>query len=369
MYDNYERSTIADMLYGNYIKYDRLYEMSMYALYGKTNSSSINIFIDAYSLLRKLYSKGINIHVEDSSVIASCLINLAIHLRAYFETRHGVSSKVYIIYGGARPSEALSRFPFYNGVNILMEDSNDYILKLVMDNLEIMDILCPYLHDIFSIVDYENEFSVIVSTLIDSNENKAEPNIVYSKDPLSYQLVAFKPWTFLYRPKKRRSNGGFVEDTSWVVTKSTLYNAYRNGELKLSTVIDSKIDVQMFSIYQTISGVKSRNIKSIKNANVTLKLLSDAVDKGIFFNGYNASALERSNPNPFYLLFENTKIDIELVMNRFAAIDLPYQTLLFKSNSKNMDIYKDIINLYNPDEIRSINNKYFQKYPLDLNRV
>ena len=40
---------VADILYGSYIKYDRLFEMTKFAFYGKTDSNDVNIFIDVYS--------------------------------------------------------------------------------------------------------------------------------------------------------------------------------------------------------------------------------------------------------------------------------------------------------------------------------
>lgn len=368
MYNNNQEyfPTIADILYGSFIRYDRLYEMTKFAFYGKTDSNQVNIYIDAYSILRSLYTRGSNIQVDDSCVIASCLINLAIHIRAYFETRHHVSSKVFIIYGGARPREAFVNYYDYNTKNIIMEDSNVVMRNLIVDNLNVVSILCPYLHDIFCVIDYENEFSVLTSALIDiQNENSLKiPNIVYSKEPLAYQLVAFKPYTFMYRPKKK-----LALDNSWVVTKSTLYNAYRYGELNLETQLDTNLDVRMFSIYQAISGVRSRNMNAIKNANSTIKLLTDAVANNIFSNGYNANSIFYMNPNPFEKMFETGKVDPAMVTNRFAAIDLPFQSMLFKSSVASRDMMVGLINLYDPQEVRNINDRYFQKYPLDLNRV
>ena len=360
---NEPRITVADVMYGQFIKYDRLYEMTKYALYG-ANTSSVNIYIDAYSLLTKMYRLGFALHVDDSCAIASCLINLAIHLRAYFESRHRIHSKVYIIYGGARPLPALDKVPRYNTKNIFAIDSNTYLTNMIKDNLDIISILTPYLHEIYSVVNYVDEFSTIVSHMIDNGE-KNVPCIIYSKDTLAYQLVAFKPFTFLYRPRK-----AYMSDNSWVVTKSTLYNAYRNGELGLKTVIDTNLDVQMFSIYQAISGVRSRSLQSIKTSNSTLKLLDDAVANNVFINGYNASALNNTSPNPFRVLFESSPtVDYIEVQNRFNAIDLPYQTMLFKNTPAAASISKNIVDLYDPDEVKAINNKYFQKYPLDLNRV
>ena len=354
----------ADIIYGSYIRYDRLFEMTKYAFYGKTDSESVNIFIDVYSILKGLFTRGNNIKINDSYVVASCIINLAIHLRAYFETRHRVSSTIYIIYGGARPVNAINEYPPYNMRNIQMEDSNSFIKQLIVDNMEVIRILCPYLHDIFSIIDYENEFSVITSALIDTRNDNKVPNIIYSKEPLAYQLVAFKPCTFLYRPKKKA-----YEDCSWVVTKSTLYNAYRYGELGITKQIDTSLDVKMFSIYQSIAGIKSRNILSTKNANATITFLENAIQNNIFNDGYNVGSIIRSRPSAFEKLCIGTNISYLDLTCRLVVIDLQHQTMLYKSTPNFIDATSGIINLYNPQEVRNINDKYFQTYPLDLNRV
>lgn len=360
--NNYHPS-VADIIYGSYIRYDRLFEMTKFAFYGKTDSGDVNIYIDVYSILKSLYTRGTNIEIKDSYAIASCIINLAIHLRAYFDTRHKVASKIYIVYGGARPTNAMSQYFSYNMRNIQMEDSNSYLQQLIKDNLEVISIICPYLYNIFAVVDYENEFSVIASSLIDNIADRS-PNIIYSKEPLAYQLVAFKPRTFLYRPKKRSN-----QDCSWVVTKSTLYNAYRYAELGITKQLDTVLDVKMFSIYQSIAGLKSRTILSAKNANATIKLLEEAVQNNIFSTGYNASSIMRDSPSPFEKLCEGTNIShLDLIL-RFAAIDLLYQTMLYQSSPSSIGLASGVINLYNPQEIRNINDRYFQTYPLDLNRV
>jgi len=354
---------IADVLYGSYIRYDRLYEMSMFAFRPEYGARA-NVFIDVKSILKSLYARGTNLMVKDSCAIASCMINLAIHLRAYFETRHKVSTKVFIVYGEARPQACISSYPRYNEKNILMEDSNPLLKNLIKDNLNLIRILCPYLHDFFYVEDLHNEFSVITSSLINRLNEPEIPNIVYSKDTMSYQLVAFKPRTFLFRPKKK-----FNEDTSWVVTKSTLYNAYRYGELGITRQLDTSLNVKMFSIYLAIAGVKSRSIDSIKNGNTTIKLLEQAVEKNIFSTGYNSSAIFCTKPNPFEILFQGTNVDPNEVMTRFSVIDLLHNTMLYESSLEYKSAAEGIINLYNPDEVRHINNMYFQEYPLDLNRV
>lgn len=360
---------IADILYGSYIRYERLYEMTKYAFYGRTDSNTVNVYIDAYSIIRGIYKRGSAIQVDDSFAIASCLINLAIHLRAYFETRHRVSSKIYIIYGGARPKEALNLFPGYNEKNILMEDSNAFLQNLVRDNLEITQLLCQYLYDIFCIVNFENEFNVMASYVMDLNfkENRSEiavPNIVYSKDQMSYQLVAFKPYTFLYRPMK-----SMAQDNSWVVTKSTLFAAYRKGELRLAKDRPTQLDVKMLSLFQAISGQRTRSFGSILNANQTLNLLEKAVSENVLANGYNANSILYMPGTLDSLISLYPSLNPVLIKSRFAALDLPYQESMRSVQLECMNITKNLVNLYNPQEIRNLNDQYFRKYPLDLNRV
>ena len=367
-YMDYNFDQILDILYGSYIKYDRLYEMVNFAFYGKTESNQVNIFIDIYSMVKSLYSRGPQLGRGDSCVIASCLINLAIHLRAYFETRHRVESKVYLIYGGARPKEAFINYYRYNEKNIIMEESDSFFKNMLIANLETMQVICPYLYNIFCIVDYEKEFDVIASHLIDNPfevQPDKTPNVIYSRDPMSYQLVAFCPRTFLFRPKKSNKN-----DVSWVVTKSTIYDAYRYGELGMKKQVPTSIDYRMFSIFLSIAGVKSRSIPSIRNASTTLKLLEQAVANNIFANVFNSNSILYSNPdfpNAFDLFCNGTNMDPDELTVRFAAIDLGYQKSLYMS--KPTDIFKGVINLYDPREVKHLNDTYFEKYPLDLNRV
>ena len=37
---------VSDLIYGSYIRYDRMYEMSKFAFYGDTDSNNVNIYID-----------------------------------------------------------------------------------------------------------------------------------------------------------------------------------------------------------------------------------------------------------------------------------------------------------------------------------
>lgn len=356
----------ADILFGNYIRYDRLFELTKHAFYGRSDATETDIYIDAYSILRSLYKPNQMI-IADSNVIASCLINLAIHLRAYFWTRHAVNSRVFIIYGGARknPEQALS-YDLYNFKNIQMEDSNSYLQGIIKDNLDIVNTLTPYLYDIYSVVDYNNEFGVIASNLIShlsQTDGKNNPKIIYSKDLMSYQLVAYQSMCFMYRPKRKMN-----DDISWVVTKSGLYPSYRYAELGLTKELESSLHYQMFSIYQSLSGIKTRAIPSLKNGTQSIKILEDAVMNNVFANGYNF--INKSHQDPRVVeFFAKYGVDYGRLLTNFSLIDLRYQSILYQSTQEYLQLPSILTNLYNPQELRNINDRYFTKYPLDLNRV
>lgn len=351
---------LAQMLYSSYIRYDRMYEMTKFAFYG-SNATKVNVYVDVYSLLRNLYSKYQNIEIRDSYAIASCMINLAIHIRGYFESRHHTATKIYLIYGGSR----LLEFPEYNAKNILMENSDSRMHKLIIDNLEVMQILCPYLNDIFFIADINNEFSTIASYIItEINKDDKAPNIIYSKSQLAYQLVAYMGRTFLYRPKK--SMGA---DVSWVATKSTLINAYRLAELKLKKEVPH-IDYKLMNVYQTISGVRDRSIPSLINATNAVKKIKYLVDCGLLLDGYNSYGLLKNNSQTeICRVYSLMGLDEEACMNRMYVIDLLSSLYKYSNTPQALELSKSIVNLYDPETVKNINNKYFDIYPLDLNRA
>ena len=110
------------------------------------------------------------------------------------------------------------------------------------------------------------------------------------------------------------------------------------------------------------------NISSNKNGNATVKLLETAVKSNVFSNGYNANGIMRDNI-AFMQFCANLNMDYRELMVRFVSIDLLYQTMIYKTTPSFIGAAAGIINLYNPQEVRNINDKYFQTYPLDLNRV
>ena len=90
----------------------------------------------------------------------------------------------------------------------------------------------------------------------------------------------------------------------------------------------------------------------------------------MFPNGYNASftMLDIYNSPLCKLINDKNTSPIEIVQ-RFRSIDLTYQTGIYEASANCIKASEGLINLYNPQEVRNINDRYFTVYPLDLNRV
>ena len=94
-------SSIESILYGNYIKYDKMSELVESNFKGST-STTVNIFIDIYSMFR-------NVHMSDSLnsnnqlILSSSIINLCAHIRHFFRSRYKVESNIYIVHSDNIP--------------------------------------------------------------------------------------------------------------------------------------------------------------------------------------------------------------------------------------------------------------------------
>lgn len=346
----------------NFIKYDRLYAMCMQAFYGKTNATEVDIYIDMMSMIKMLYNKNYDMLTLDQNVVASAMINLCAHLRDYFYSRHRVYATIYIVYAKNRPVSAVSLIPDYNAHFITTMNAKAQLSDLIETNCNILELVCPYLKDIYFIRDqYFNETSVVIYDLIKRTANDEYrshiPKIVYSKDKYAYQLVAVTPKTFMFRPKK--DNG---MDCSFVITKSTIYDLYRS-EHGLTQMDCSGINHGLFSLMLALSGLKSRSIPMLINNTKALKNIKSAIDDSKILNGYMSSIY--IVPTDLGLNSQSFK----LFYDRFNALDLITQHDIYINTPASVDNLRGIINLYNPDEVRELNNKYFQTYPLDLNRL
>ena len=354
--------SVEQILYSNFIKYDRLKELTLEA-FSNSNSNHVNIFIDMYSMLLGIYED--NVMIEDYSSITSSIINLCAHMREYYRSRHGVSTTIYIIYSEPGNSNQEVFCQGYNEVNNGKIRANKKKYDMVMSNIELLNLLCPYLYDIFFIYKPRFEPSVVIYDIICKNEvNKnLNPNIIISKSIFAYQIPAMNRNTVLFRPKKKLG-----EDISWMVNFSNIYYnyIYKVKHARSDNYYSyNKLNSELFSAVLALTGMGDRNIKSSANIKQAGNLLIDAIDGRLMLNTYNR------DPGFLYSAitqYNTLKIAGVTFEHRFKAIDLLFQHSIYMESPVSKD-YSSIVNLFDDNAVREINDKYFKNAPLDLNSL
>lgn len=352
-----EKLTIERLINSNYVRYNRLVEIVTQAFVGST-ANEINIYIDLYSILKGLYSDRSNYIIEDYSSVTSSIINMCAHYREFFRSRYKVESKFYIVYSKNCPYINKQFYPEYNKNNEFKMNSNKIVDDMIKNNLELLSTLCPYLPDIH-FIQGTFESGVIIYDLICREEvNNRNPHLVITKDVYNYQLVSMRDNIVILRPKKSEGN-----DISYYINKSNLYIEYLKSRKADYTNYPVILSPELLSLVMTLSSVRERNIKSLVNIKSTLKILYEKVSNYNMLNGYN------SDMSHIYSILgiDKYKIGMTTFEHRFKSIDIAFQHSVFINTPECASI--SINNLYDPDNVRIINNKYFKNNPLDLNRL
>ena len=229
--------------------------------------------------------------------------------------------------------------------------------------------MCPYLHGIYFIKTNE-EFAVKALDVMYREEasGNMNPNIVITKDIYSYQLPAIKSNTVIFRPKK--SNG---EDSSWVVTYGNVLQSFiansrnikESNSASKALVKSYSLRPEILSLLMTITNLNCRGIVTVLNINTAINRLLLITSDHSIINGYNADM----NEVYYALLNKESKFPIpcQTLTFRFKAIDLKFNHTCYMENPESKLSY--IIDLDNPEEVKSINNTWFRNCPLDLERL
>lgn len=344
----------------NYIKTDKLSEMTYMAFTGST-ATEVNIYIDLNSVLSKLLTPiyDVTSRIGDYE-IASGILNMVAHYRYFFWKKLGVSTRFFFVYSWMNSPNLKVYYPNYN----LSANSNTIFIKdkieMITMNLSILEKMVPYISNC-SITIGTVEPAVIMSHIA-KTENSDNPNILLTKDIVTMQFAAMNKNTIVYRPKKY--NG---EDQSFYIDPSNngLY-AYLADERKCKQYKFSiEISSELYSAVLAMIGIKSRDMNSILTYSNCMKKLERAIINCRIPNSYN------SNINNIYEEF--TDSDISALLNgnihgRFKALDLNFQYGLYQNNPERL-FYKGLLNLYDPIGFHKICETYFKDYPLDVERM
>ena len=343
-----------------FVKYKRLDQLIQYAFAG-SSANDIDLFIDIYGIYKSILSRHYKTTITDYTAFTSTLINMCGHYRGYFKSL-GVHTNIFLVSSFNIP-EINSKF--VAGYNKTFKDkiNNKMIYDMIDQNIKLLEIICPYLPNIYFIKS-EFESSVVIYNIIKKEKFKGRnvPSIVISSDLYPVQLTTLFDDVALIKPKK-----SLGEDTSEIICpKSHLehQNSFwriicqEKGEFSLneSTVLISSSNYVLLAALNRFPDRNFNTIVTFPRANKIISSLTNGAD--ILVTPDMLNTIDES-------LLVN--IPLQLVNNRYKALDVLYQDILYNESTEPMLLAFD--DLEDAAAINLINDTYFTKNPIDIYKL
>lgn len=352
--------SVENIIYGSFVKYDRL-QQQVFNTFSNTSiaaATELNIFIDLYSVLKSLFSEHYRTDISDYTAMTSGVINMCSHYRAFFR-RLSVNTKFYLVFS-FNTCDINRKFIAGYNEEFLRKSQIKIFNDLAMTNFELLELLCPYLPDIFFIKSPRNyESSIIIANLIEMI-NDGNPNLIISKDIYPLQLCYLYPYTSYLYPIKRR--GGIDESVMIPIFEKNSFR-YEFWDLiskirkfDLNSIVD--ISPVNFPLFSALNRFPERHITGITNVvsvrNIVQKIVGNENIKIVPQQLYEDEEI-------------SSKIQVSLIESRLKALDIQYILPYYKNDPESKSI--QLQNLRDDAAVNMINAKFFSHNIIDLNKL
>ena len=354
---------ISQIIYGSYVKIDRLSQIT-YETFSNTSiaeATELNIFIDLYSTLHPIFSEHYRVNIDEYSSITSGIINMCGHYRTFFK-RLGVKTKFFLVFS-YNTCDINRKFIAGYNESFFRKSQIKMFNELAENNFDMLNIICPYLPDIFFVKSEKNyESSVIIANIIETL-NDGNPNLIISRDIYPLQLCALYPYTSYLYPKKSREYGDVSimiplnEKSNFRESFWNLYSFSKQNQFKSENLYN--ISPLNFPLVASLNGFLPREITTLYNIHTTKYILN------IITNGLDIKISELSNEN----IYNDEIVDnlnLSIINSRLKALDINFALSYYKIDNESK---YNFINTYDIGAINHINSKYFSNNPLDINKL
>lgn len=317
--------------------------------------SEVVIHINLEPVIKKIISSGINDELKirtDERVLEfiSCVFNLAAHYRLFF-SKHKIYSKVFVYYGYPTNANYINKEVNSeyrdNSINMMSKNPKTSSLRIVLnDAIPMLKTIFEYIEGVYFIESDNIEPSLI--PYINYKENDDKIHFLVTNDKYEYQYANLKNF-YILRPK---------QENSYILYRG---NVIEQMKYESKMVNDITVAPEMISFILAILGNDIRNIPKIKRMGLAtiLKLL----DKG------KKEGLISDNVNNIFILSRIIKDEyVEQITNNYLCTDLEAQYNKLKSK----DLYhynNQIIDKFDNKQLKKLNDKYFNKYPLYIMEI
>lgn len=335
-------------IYGYYIKYNRMTTL-INSYFGGSDATVIDIFVDVHDIYRHALAfrnTRSDLPMANRLYIASGIINLCAHYREFFRSRYNTWSRFWLIDVESVDKHQMIYKP-YDFKNSIVDNEN-----LIADNNSILELICPYIPDVQFIKSNGfdlgvNVLDIVTKELSIGNDN---PRLIISKDSYIDMISDSILNTFSVTPAKKVG-----QDESWMVSIFNSYADYIERTFKVKYDMGSG----MISVLSALTKMPSRKIPSLKRADVVLKKLQALAIEENFQQHPHVWDIKQ------FIKEIGLDVDPYEAELRYRAIDIPIMYEAFKLDPASK-LYNGMVNLYAPEDLKKINEKYFQAIPLDL---
>lgn len=346
---------ISNVIYGYYVKYDTLAGL-INTNYSGSNATTIDIYIDMQDILRHIDNQLIRMKmsVQNPLLITSGLINMIAHYRNFFTTRFKCNSRFWLI----DSYENYLAILYYS--QFKTKPLSPTMVHLYRENLQFIPMLCNVIPD----VQYER-CSVDITTRVLSIRNIEKtdnPGLIISKDSFVFQASVggnvIGGDIRVLRPRKNN-----LGDISFIVSANNVIECYIISLAKKPINMNIYIDPEQISVLMAMTRVPSRNLKTFYQLTTAMDRLRNVYSSGLTTK---YPWVQNEFANSVIMINKDKKNPAELLY-RMQACDTVFTQLAAYSGTAECDSYKGIVNIYDPEGVKEINNKYFSSCPLDLN--
>lgn len=349
----------------NYVRYETLGGLIAQA-YNDPNvqSDQLNIFIDLYSIIKPMFTSDRSIEYDMTSELelSADILNMCAHYRLFFD-RLKVNTKIFLIFGLNRPENNAILSKGYNDKFYSSYIAKPKLRELVEKNMKSLELLCMSLPHIyyFNIGNMEVssyiEYILQMHKLNDKSLNPTMENMVISKDVLPLQLVS--SGCTVLRPKKSKGS-----DSSFIVSHINFWNSFMSEVRNVKVQDYYKIDPALFANILAMTRVPERCMNSIKSVPVVCNYILKAIEMGYITKNQD-----------FDQATINKVLEILGVNTNYTTLEMRWKAISSKFMA-NYIIPNDprisnpiLIELNDPDSIREIVARYYEKSPIDLDRL
>ena len=343
----------------SFVKYERLAPIIAEAFVGY-DDTYLDIYIDMNSVIRSLYNSNFNTSITNYKSLAACMVNMCAHYRDYFRKYLGVNTDIIIVMSDNCYIMNRKMVAEYNKTSLYKIKSNTLITNMIEDNMNALNLLVPYLPNIY-MVQSEFETSGVISAIIEKRLELNRPSLIISRDVLNMQILSLYNRTAVLRPMKTLNNG----DTSYIVgplsdQKSIInYWSYLNSEISESKTLTNIIHPINTSLLMAMCGYDKRDLSTIINIRSARKYIYNCVQD----NPVHCSVKTLFEMNDKL----NEKTSWTTISSRQKVLDVIFQQAMYKESIE----YKllNFTDLYDPAMVKRINDKLFYDDPIDLDRL